>query len=235
MRPPILYFFPKMMDLPIEWRDKFKGKRYSTANQIYGPPDFNKSTRGFCATPFDCAIDINKDLQDWEQINEDVWLGIDKFDFHPDAFIREEVSGTPVLLGDGNQWLLPSCRVGYEPDLPTHQKLEYVEETTGMKQFEMKTTIYSEYAVLNQFMNIFVEGLFESIFDIEMNQAVTVDDTDIMQAIATAISFNYDIDFIELSRAGVFSESTYLTALKTMMNYDMWFSETLEKLKNVKP
>ena len=55
-------------------------------------------------------LGVNKSTQTWVEVKGSYWIGFDNADKpRPDDLMRPKlVSGTPVELGDGNQWIIPS-------------------------------------------------------------------------------------------------------------------------------
>tara|TARA_Y100000310_G_scaffold129229_1_gene128403 strand:+ start:2066 stop:2770 length:705 start_codon:yes stop_codon:yes gene_type:complete len=233
MRAPLLYFFPNRADLPKEWHYRFKNSCTQQPGG-YGPPKYNKQSRGFAATPFkDVQIIFDESLQNWTEIEPGVWLGIDKDYFSPTAFQKlAKPVGEPVYMADGRAWIIPCCNVDHEPDLPISQRLTPVKlDGDGMPQLRLKNTLYDEYADLGRFLKLFEDDILQNII-FEGKDSFSMGDLDIQIAITKALSINYAIDIRELSIAGVFGEEIYLAALNQMLNFDAFINDLKEKLKD---
>ena len=234
MRAPLIYFFPGRKDLAPEWTERFSNNG-TIQPGAYGPPEFDKTTRGLAAAPFqDKHIELSVENQNWHDLGEGVWLGIDKETFTPEAFQKlVKPKGEPVFLADGNPWIIPCCNADHSPDLPVSQKLTPVKlDKGGMPQLEMVNTLYSEYSDLAQFMEVLEKDFINSIIA-EKNDELIINDLDMQIAITKALSINYNVDIRELSYAGVFGEEIYLDCLKQMLNYDEFLNHIKETLQNV--
>lgn len=120
---PLLYFFVDASSIPDQFRGRFGlesgfwgrlkglagGDHCASRQGNIGPDD----KRGMLATPFDAGtspaefIQYMPERQEWTEIEDGVYLGIDR-DAAPEHFLREEIANPKYLINnDRGSWMIP--------------------------------------------------------------------------------------------------------------------------------
>lgn len=185
-----LYFIADRMQpmtlahLPEDLQPQFKGASLERGTIPKGPQGGPGEL--FCVSGSRERLGVNKETQTWVEVKGSHWIGFDNSDRPTPKDLQRTklVSGTPVELGDGNQWVIPAVLVG-------------------------RNTLPKAYRLINGELTLVPLGGYEEIteeatewFDVmtkmQIGESVTYKPGDLFRFVAMVLSINYRVSEIEL-------------------------------------
>lgn len=193
----LLYFFP---DSVIPESLTFRLEKYQKRENTPGVD--NK--RGLLITPFnDTLPNFTPEDQKWQVMNG-INIGVAK-SAKPEDFLNEyNVGGYPVILGDGNEWLIPVALLGARNfSLPKFETMD--EDGNWIWKVQEKY----------EFICHIAEKLFEAIDD-EGN--FQLDENKLRSACCAAIGVNYNLTDMECAALGLLTQDAYFGILNAIID-----------------
>jgi len=203
IRAPLIYYFPAGIKIPAE----FAGRERSRAS---GRPNGPDDARGTMISPGSGIVKYDPDHQHWDQVRDDLWIGVDD-DFDPNAFAiaRPHSRSTPLTMGDGRPWRLPTLNpISPRVSLPTCDKLLAGEWTRVVRPGHSSLTDHCQ---------TILDTLVANMVD---DQTITIQTEVCRPLIAAALAYYYDLTLLEMSCIGLFAHDIYWNALAIITDFD---------------
>jgi hypothetical protein len=213
---PILYHFPglqKPQQIPDAYQERLCGKR-AKPSRAGGIPQGPSKKTGLLVCPISNAGHIGyfPERQTWDEVEEGVWIGIDR-DFSPADFRNGETLNWyhTITMGDDREWAIPILN----PDspnlsLPTCDKL---------LMGEWHTVVKPPYTHLVSKCQEIIGHISEAVAN-QDDTGLTIDDTVARPIIAAAICHYYTLTFQELSCIGIFAPNAYFPAIAAIIDLE---------------
>jgi hypothetical protein len=209
--PPIVYYFK---DGAIPERLSCRFSRFSRVARSAGPREMQG---GLLITPFsDMLPEYTDNGYKWQEI-AGCWVGI-KNNLDPED-IAVEIGGVPgymVKLGDGKQWRVPVALIDTPRfSLPRFESLD--------EKGEWKWKVQERYRDMVEMADSLWQSINESgVFSLE--------ESDVRNICLMALAINYNINDIECSAMGLFTQEAYQGIIEAIVD-KQGYREILEHLE----
>ena len=167
---------------------------------------------------YDSDIAYKEDSQEWQKIHgANAWVGYNKSDRPtPKDLARDSsVSGYPVELGDGNQWVVPRARLADGiTSLPRARAYKDGSWTKG--------DIIQKYQKLWETAEKFWSEFEKTINDLQRDntEVISVEFPEENDCAVMALSANYRMGMTEVSILGLLTDETVGRILHALVDYE---------------
>jgi len=205
----VQWWFEGCREIPEAYAARFARCR-NVSRDSMGPVD---GVRGCLASAQqDAVVRYDRAVQRWEEVDDGVWIGVDRA-FDPSLLLRDEVKpGREVVMGDGNVWLIPVANPLVETcRLPVWHRLN------RKKQWEK--VLQDEWRALGRRAGDLAGYVVDQIRE-KRSPDVVVDDDQMRALIADCLAINYDVTIEELSVLRVFAPEAYWPAVCAVIDFE---------------
>lgn len=197
-KSPIIYYFK---DGTIPEKLAYRFVKYSRVARSAGPRNM---VGGLLIAPFEGMLpEYTEDGYKWQEI-AGCWIGT-RNDFLPDEISTEYgVPGYMVRLGDNRTWRIPVALIDTPRfSLPRYESLD--------EKGEWKWKVQEKYKSMVNMADTIWQSVNESgIFSLEEN--------DVRNICLMALSINYNINDIECSALGLFTQEAYRGIIEAIVD-----------------
>lgn len=214
-KAPIIYFFSGVSGslggadawlgkLPEDYRGKFAGER--ERRDGIGPG----KEQGLLISAFaGHTVEYNREIYDWKQIGAGVWIGIirnhtSNMFAKADLYGRLPADGYPVLLGDGQRYVIPVALA----DTPNYNIpwREGLDDAGGIIR-----EVAPEYRAVCAAARVMFDAM-------TADGEFVMDEERLRLACANAVSVNYRLDLRECLALGLFTSETYMAIVEAILD-----------------